>query len=102
MTRSRLAALVLSAGLGLVAGCSSDFSFRNIFNHNRGTTECMDGGCCPDCVGGVSGFEGPVLTPPDVPTVPVVPETVAPPPVPPLAVPPRFVPTPAAPVPYSP
>jgi hypothetical protein len=100
MTRSRLAAMVLSAGLGLIAGCSSDFSFRNLFNHHR-----ANGACCSDCVGEVSGFDGPVLTPPDVPPPVAGPEVVPPPPaapVPPLAAPPRLAPPPATPVPYSP
>jgi hypothetical protein len=112
MTRPRLASAVLAAGLGLVCGCSSDFSLRNMFSHHRGAAEagcCTEGGC--PCEGGVSGFEGggfehggfgggPVLTPHDGPVVPPPP---GPPLTPPLTPPPQHVvPIPATPMPYAP
>jgi len=106
MIRTRLASIALTAGLGLVCGCSSDFSFRNMFSHRPNGTvagaPCCPTGDCP-CDGGglpVEGLpvdSGPVLPPPVVP-VPVVPGDG----IPPVSPPPRVFPTPATPTPYFP
>jgi hypothetical protein len=103
MIRTRLASVALVAGLGLVAGCSTDFSLRNLFSHHNGAgAGCCSTGDCP-CDGGLpaDGFpvqDGPMLTPPVTP-VPVVPGTAG---IPQAGPPPRVFPTPATPTPYSP
>jgi hypothetical protein len=106
MIRTRLASVTLAAGLGLVCGCSSDFSFRNMFSHhNNGTmagAPCCVTGECP-CDGGGLPMEGlPIDSGPVLPPAPVAPFPVTPVPVvpgdgiPPVSPPPRVFPTPAA------
>jgi hypothetical protein len=83
--RARLATLVLSAGLVLVAGCQSG----PIFPWLSRSSCCCE---CNTCESGVSGLEGPVLAPTDGSF------TTPPPPIGPQ---PRIIPQ-ANPTPYQP
>ena len=104
MTRARLAAVVLTAGLGLVGGCTNFSLFPN-----RSTTVampcCTTGDCpcttgdCPCGLGVGEHFDGPILELPPPPPDGIVPL----PPGPPVMQAPRLVPAPTAPVmPYTP
>jgi hypothetical protein len=94
MFRARLASVALAAGIGLVSGCSSDFSLRDMFHHKDSSVCCTPD--CPTCCGDVGTIEGPILAPPDAAVV------VPPPPIPPVVGAPRLVPAPATPMPYTP
>jgi hypothetical protein len=89
MFRTRLASVALAAGLGLVSGCASDFSLRNIFHRGNGTCCTSEGTCCGD-------MEGPMLPAPDSQVI------VPGPTMPPVAGTPRLTPAPATPYPYTP
>jgi hypothetical protein len=97
MFRARLASLALLAGLGLVSGCSGDFSLHNLFHRGACDTCCPPD--CPTCYGGggLEGLEGPVLPPQNGTVIVPGPTTV-----PPVAGTPRLSPAPATPYPYTP
>jgi hypothetical protein len=66
MTRARLAAVVLTAGLVVLPGCANmnlGIGGR-LFHRNGNGDACCPGGVEGDIVGS-SPFEGPVLTPPE-------------------------------------
>jgi hypothetical protein len=110
MFRSRLASMLLTAGLGLACGCAS-LSFHPLFG--RWETSYPVEGVEGDCCTGAESYpeEGPVLGEgapvPEYPSAPapggvspVVPQPV----MPPLSSPPRLTPQPesAQPTPYTP
>lgn len=130
MIRLRLAALILTAGLGFISGCSACYSFGRtegggglfgggLFGHNRnGSSVSALPDCCPVGVGGYPGVGdccalegGPMLAPPatfgampgpGMPGMPPAGVPMTPPPgMPMLTEPPLGSNTKFSPVPYS-
>jgi hypothetical protein len=113
MLRTRLAAVALAAGLGLVSGCGES-CHSSLFSRFR--TCSGSAGCCPaECASGLEGGYGPACDGPVLdqgapyygqPAYPAAPPAGAPaaPPgevMPQLTAPPRLVPQ-AQPTPYTP